>query len=141
MKHLLFLLFPLAAFGQQWKPQATVYAGAGSFMLQTGIEAGAEYGRATVAADLTYYIQGVASVGAKVAVKSIYLDTYENEYVSLIAGWTRYNYYDGYLDQKFKHQSAIIAVRWTNYNTIMDMGWKDGGVFFTVGWQFRKINR
>jgi hypothetical protein len=142
MKVFLLLFLPLFGMAQEqtWKPIGGFYAGVGTYMLQSGVEAGFEKGRGSGMIDVTYYFQGVASVGAKAAVKAIYLDTYENEFISLLAGWTRYNYNDP-LEGKFKHQSALLAIRWNNYNTVADFGWKDGGIFFAVGWQFRKINR
>lgn len=136
----LIFAFATNAIGQQQvKPFAGIYGGVGTYMLQGGIEAGAEKGRVGVMADVTRYHQGITSYAGKVAVKGIYFDTYENEHLSAVVGWSRYNVTDQ--GEKFKRQSVLLAIRWTYYNVVTDFGWKDDGIFFSVGWQLRKINR
>jgi hypothetical protein len=146
----LLLLLPLLSLAQQeWRPVAGLSLGTGKFMLNAGIEAGATKGRFMGLAQATHYIgQGITSYNIKGGAIAIYRDSYENDVIYLLAGWGMYRYTDA-VDQttglggtrQYRAQSASLAIRWQYYNGVTEVGYQDQGIYFKVGWQFRKINR
>lgn len=133
------LLISANCFSQGFKPIGSISGGMGSFGPQLAIDLGAEYERAIGHFDVTWYAQNVFSFTAKAGIKAIYFDVDENSFLSLHAGWSRYSISDEL--GKTSRQHPYLSLRWTHYRGVSDIGFKNGGIFFTVGVQLRKINR
>jgi hypothetical protein len=139
MKYLIFvglILISSINYSQpkEWSPVAGFGVGAGTYMLQGYLEAGVVKNRFMGLVDITHYHQGITAYGIKTGVLSIYKDYEGNDVFYLIGGWGIYTD-----KEKFTHNSAILAVRWQYYNVATELGYKNDGIYFTIGWQFKKI--
>ncbi len=118
----------------QIKPIASIYAGASSYQMSAGIEAGAAIGRVHTVA----FVQGntigcpnKAIVGLKTSIEAVYLDTYGEAFIMPVMGAYRATDIKGN-----RFTNAFAGIRYQVYGGYGELLAGRGYVAFNVGFQF-----
>ena len=130
------------------KAQITPVVGFGvgvnnSAPFHTFIEAGAEIGQYIVTlVDFkhTIYITNFQSIGLKSGLRiELPYGRGNDEYILLYSGA---RYYDYPLKYEISNEiKPIVGFRWQCYNVSTDLSYTNNFIFFSIGWQFRKLQK